>query len=1043
MREKFQLTTGVLVEHKPILPLSESLQEKPPYVVWGSELDADRIVNSPAFQELLKRDLIPIIVVLEEGEQISQIEGDAGTAEDTYLILQTYNLVDLKKESMDGSVTGCTVDYNRQLVVCLSGDDLTRYLGEDELGRIEKQIATNLKNRWSITDVAVDSFKLILTQIEAVEKADAERVQVSPTAATKLPDLLTPTPYLAQPPKEPPTEVAFIEEHQSEIVVFVGFLFIAIVATIVETTYFRPHRQSIRETTQAKNMLVKLRDEIEQLTRRGGGYAAFGSLISLLRSSYPKLAAQCEQDKAAFDQQYNRAMAVAEQQLAIKFGYFTPKSEMTELAVGMCGLMTTITALIKQLEDLQGELVGVEARAEAATANLDKARDDVREAKEWYQAQTAESRRLPNEEVIFATFDNQFERARNAIYTQDAGLRGSDFASEISIALVEFKAAVEKVLAVEREIATAAQRNVRILKKIKLAEQPRVEAIASEGDNHFDAAVNNLSAGLEFEAVFSNLIIARREYASVQSYLINLADSISQRDNNRKRVQAIESQGYRVTDLVSTNRQEMTSLLAQANRAAANCNWSEAGGYLGELVAISQQTYQEMQSLVDLSQSNEHELMRLKDRARIAENRSKGDIQSKWEKLRDNYQPRNYTGFENHFVQITAGLETLFDEDEDLDAGIMADQAENLNSMEVQEFRRARAVIVQIDRKLTRIDGLMDELEVRHDLVLKAELECGQGIKLAKKRLEAAKQAREVDDRLVDETVDKAIREVEGLIAEAQAEKVDKVYVIALDLAGKASQKAVEAKTSADEQIKHIRDLYEQLEQAEDQATDQVALAIKDVDKEEDEVVATQTLNLAKQAEHVLETTLVLVSNLAKYEDHQLVKQIGEVITAFGKAEESAQETLTSLQKDQERHRQLFNQAKKAISKAKSAIRDASLECDDYRVGIAGSMLLSNARSTLPNTPSWGDSKVSIQAVISNAQDAERKAKEAKIAAAAAIAKHKAEEAAKKRREAAARATRISVSTSNSTTHPGMGSRGGGASISSPSMGNRGDGASF
>jgi hypothetical protein len=1023
-----------------VWPLEEYLQQPPQELVFDGAniIDKTQIQADRSYQELINRGYHLVIVTLPRRE-VPDILPEEGAGTSFYQLLQEHGYGHPAELNLDPQVLGCSIDYGYMVVYCISGDAHARYLDNKALQEIQELMVEYLVNNPHTQTNEPDptqAFIAALDQMLAKVEAHERRQQATPIpAATSIPAAATPEVYINQPTRPVMIEDPWIKEHQQELTGALIVFALAALYTIAEKTFLGKQRASIKETNSFKKNLAELRTKLETRVTTGGGYITFNHLISILENSYPDLAAEITQAKATFDQAYNSTTSRCDELQAVKVGYFAPRQEMLQLCRQLQHASLSIEELFRIMDEKQIQLEELGEREKAAENNLEQARLIIAEMKKWYEVQQSRFRQLPAVEQAMVAFDRQQRRAHEHIYG-NATLLGSDLASEIIAAKDNFQQAVMAVIELN-DLAQYMGRNITsMLGSIQPEQAPNLQALASRGDAYLLQAISGLSGDLNFGSVFERTKLAEAEYNQAHDYVSNLTEAIRQMNANQSAVDAITDLGFRVPDSLLLLQQSLGQLINQANDVATQSKWDESRHYLASLTATSQRIVNEMRNLVALHESNLQQLKGIAHNVMLADKRRTTIVGPKWTQLRDNYQPGNYPDHETHFTQITEGLEVLFDcpnDEHDL-----ASQAHRLNNMVTQEFSQAQVLIASMQKKLSQMTILMDQLEARYDLVLRAERECDHAIELAQQRIEAAKLAKDGDkDRLVDVRVDELIEQAETTLNQARDQRDQRIYVGALELAGQASKTAIEAKNSADEQVEQLLKLFKQLTQAETDAREGLNKIEQTVTDESNNVVSRKTLNLLEEADRQLLQAQKNQQRLANYEDRELAEQLKLVIGQHGQVTAKVKQVGGSLKNDREEHQGLLNNAGRQITAAERAIRSAESSCGDYRAGSAGDYQLRTARSLVPNKPIWGATKSQINQVIEQANQAISNAQQAERDAKRAIAAYEEEQRRKAAAQRAAEEARRAALTSSSG---GGGNTGGGTRITPSGGGNTGGG---
>jgi hypothetical protein len=347
----------------------------------------------------------------------------------------------------------------------------------------------------------------------------------------------------------------------------------------------------------------------------------------------------------------------------------------------------------------------------------------------------------------------------------------------------------------------------------------------------------------------------------------------------------------------------------------------------------------------------------------------------------------------------------------------IATEAANKNSIEEQKIDEAEGLIREMERRLLSAQQLMDGLLERQMLARKAEAEYQAAIDNSQSRLQLAEESidTEEEDRLVDSTVDQQIADSKELIEFAKSAAESLNFVAAFESASKATSLAIQARQGAEEQIKHLKDLYSSLESTKGESTKIFKMVFREVDQEHDEVVTSSTNQLVISLKNRINQAKDEEKALASFEDNDLARAIEALMASYKSIDNLSSQLYAALESDQNSYQELLDDLDEAISDAESEISSASSRCRHSDAGSSCKISLSSARNSLPNKASWGTSRSAIKSRIISAENAEDYAETAYRQADSAISAAETERAMKAAAEAAKR-TNESVEASRSFT---------------------------
>ena len=224
------------------------------------------------------------------------------------------------------------------------------------------------------------------------------------------------------------------------------------------------------------------------------------------------------------------------------------------------------------------------------------------------------------------------------------------------------------------------------------------------------------------------------------------------------------------------------------------------------------------------------------------------------------------------------------------------------------------------------------------------------------------------------------------------------MYIAALEAANRATDLAIRARQSAEEQIRVLQQLFSRLEQHKESSNSRAKELIQKVIDEEDAVITSRTLNLQRSIEQMLLAVVTEERGLASKEDHDLAEGINQLLSEFDSIDRKVAELKRLYHADRESYQQLLNKLNDAIRDAESAISTAAITCSHPDAGSSGNFSLSSARSSKPSQATWGVKRSEIKSRIESAKQAKSYADDAYSQANSAIA------AAEAAREAARQA---------------------------------------
>lgn len=982
-----------LADHEAQSSSQEAQTEYRPVLIYdeagtlGGELSSDL---NQAIKDLESHGYHVVIVTSNNPDRLLTIDL-------FYKILAEQGYGSAADGTLDPYVIGCITNYNAidvpgetGRVECLAGANVPFSVAQDEeaAGYIVQQARSNLQggytNAYNYYDREATAYEQAIEQ--ANQPVETEQTEVQPLTG------------LETAPSQP-ERVNYIEKYQQEIRIGSGVV-VALVMAGLWARYGEPRRKYKNQTRNIKKNVETRFQELDMVMATGGGLTIFDALASDLEASYPEQAQEVREQRAAFLAVWEEAQNLATVSRDTKVSFFD-KETQAALRKKLAQLEVHIRDMYTKIGEKKVEHEDITERKRAAGANLETASTEFAATEEWYTTQRqAKGNVLPQTEKALAGIKSKYDAAEQNIRYGGQDLLGSDIAREVVALLEKFKSAVGVFIA-------AYDVSQRLLDDSAKQLQPWADKVIMPNDLAHAGVVEltHASAGIgndtEFTDVVTHAEAARGHFESAKLFATSISETLRQDDANGVALQAIFDRQF--TNQVTGIQQEFAKALSKANTLAGEGEWRRASQELGVMLVKSNEALAEMKRLEALHQTNIDDLKRLSIDVASAQKRFDVEATKLWGELQADFVPDNYVGFTTHHTQAGQILRDLYDHpDNDQD---VASNAARENDMEHQHFDKAAEIIGGMERQLAKSHQLMDELRERHTLANKAKSEYKVAIGNSAKRIADAVASIDTkeEDRLVDTTVDTKIKSAKELQTQAEKAAEKLVYVTAFELANQASQLAIEARQSAEEQITRLKELFARMDRQKADSKQRLETVHSEIDREADAVVSRRTYDAITAAKALFLSIQTNEKGLATKEDHQLAAGVQQTTSEYEKTMQNASQAMQSLEQDRREHQAALNQAKQAISSASSEINSARSVCSDHRSGSYGDSELASAVSTLPSEPPWGSTKATIDSALQKAKQAESYAEAAARKAQAEINAYEHREMLKRQAEQAAR----------------------------------------
>lgn len=457
----------------------------------------------------------------------------------------------------------------------------------------------------------------------------------------------------------------------------------------------------------------------------------------------------------------------------------------------------------------------------------------------------------------------------------------------------------------------------------------------------------------------------------------------------------IDSSGYDLTiPECDKLREECVDDVSKLVAALKAGDWSTVEELTHELDADSRRMVEAAQALVALHDSNEAELRRLGEEVARVQAYSV-EVDSMWTGLH-RYPPVNFSDLDGNLPRANATLTALFDNPSD--AGDLASQIATMNSLEVQDFKKAEAALLQAFADLHEAELRLQAIQARLEQVQIIEANIVQQIAETHVAYEKAFARRDLDNVLIDGVVDDQIERARVLIGEAEEAAAKRHFTTAAAKIAEARNLAEKAYASADEQAARIKRLRLDLEQGRSAAINGSLHVQSRLDEITVAARTSQTDKLIREAQQALDAAKKVELAITG-EDHELENRLEAAIQAYGVAGKAAGVAIKSLEDDDRSYRQLIAEVHSEIDDASGAIDTADGYVTDSDAHSSGNDSLDKARNALPDKPDYGATMEDIRAARANAKIAADNASQAESSARSRIRREEEERAEEQRRQ--------------------------------------------
>ncbi len=813
------------------------------------------------------------------------------------------------------------------------------------------------------------------------------------------------------PPTQAPAQVTVQQTNTTVDTVGIGLaiwnvakwiLLVAILALIIWAFYafvwpeYKKRSALIAKVGEhRRSMAVKNVAVMNRLPTDMTGNPSMAQLQLVLGPEQPtraeELAEQYEVQRAATLSIQRRAMDYSRRSVNL----FADYDAMEQLLAQYKQLVQDRTTIERWLQELDQEAERVAVATREAPGKVEATKKALAAAAEQYGASAANSTFLPEKAQAIGALVRLADEADGEIQA-NRPLSAVETVEQLADMIKEFVVAVVAITDAERMLQEVAPRLTQqiggrqkeVTSVVEILSNPTDtlrQACAVLGEGSYDRADDVARQVVEQCTVAEEVVAAL--IAAMKVSVTRMTE-----------LQVIFSAGFR--NAVTRDLAEVADDLVQANVALKKGDFAAVARWAGEIEGDSQRALQTMQRLQQLHASNQARIKALSTHVAAADKRRREQVQPKWGELQKDFHPDNWEEVRNHFEQAGKLIAALFDDPKDSDD--LASRAERLNSMDVQDFVGAEAVIVRMEADLAKASLLLDQLTAQHAKAVAARENHKKAIATARAKFEAAVAARDAKNRWIGPEVDKLLVQARDAAVNAEEAAKATFYTDCMGYCQDVVELADRALASATRQVSEISALIAEKESAKIAARQTIAVAEEAIKR------ATRAAVLRRTSDNLAEAVVKTdeagrqESKALTLEDMAMAQAFKESAVRYKEAALRAQDAQRSLQQDVAEYERLLDQARDAVESAQAAIRSAQRECDDHRAGSSGDSALSRAKSILPQAPTSGATREAIGRVIEAAESARSEAQHAEREAESAVAayvRREREEEERRRRE--------------------------------------------
>jgi exonuclease VII small subunit len=413
---------------------------------------------------------------------------------------------------------------------------------------------------------------------------------------------------------------------------------------------------------------------------------------------------------------------------------------------------------------------------------------------------------------------------------------------------------------------------------------------------------------------------------------------------------AIAAEGYQLAFLPDA-RERCREILGDLYARIENGEIEAAEVALQNLADQSADMHRLARAWIDLHRHNHAELQRLAIEVARVERLRVESAEGAWETLR-RYPEGNWRDLAGNLDAATRTLRRLFNDP--ANANDLASTIERDNSMEVQAFERAESSLKQAFLDLDQAETQLETVIERLADVQEIERNAQAAIAAAEGDLQKATERRDRDNAKIDAEVDRQIEVAADALLQARQRMGQRDFVAAADFLKSSRSISNHAYTSADEQVKAIDDLIQQLKATQTTATVNVNSAARELGELNPSAVQPTTTQTCHQAQATLRQASHTELEAQGKQDRALAEALRRAVELYEQADRGAEQSLQMLRRDREVYEETVRATEATISAARAALGSAQSYTRNGDARGAGLTSLNQAQSLLPALPAYG-----------------------------------------------------------------------------------------
>ena len=946
-------------------------------------LDQVGVVNPEQFRDIFEQlravGIEPVFITTENFHNLE-------SRELAHTLIEQMGIFD--PAELEGSISSgnfprtlllCLVDFLNEEAICAAGGIPGQYLSVADLETMEAMIVRALEEDDDPTLAIVETYQFALQkQLDGVVVGDEfsatllAQEQPQPTPTAKVTNEPTTSAVLAVPPPDrPPLQ---LPENAREIGIgmgVVGALGAVIVAgALGYKTILRPKRELVRSLNEWEEALTKLTIKLQDKNSD-----SFYRLIGIIEGNDEARKEQLLTEQKEYWSALERVLYEANQLTKpSSTAQFSPRSELAR----DLSAYKKVVGQLEEFEELQDkvlkEALQLEALLGEADQVIDRATVQLERFRETYNKASQQHSYLPEPELALKPLTD-FHLEMNQSVIDGAKLRGAQQAKQLEYDIQQVRQALTALLNVN-QARSQAQQQIEILVSKWPEDSPSVAELLSVADWHINQALEDFIDDRLYEDVQESTQIATKHLQSAIAFCDNFQHHLDTKSKSVALIAHIDSRGFHKPAFVETCMESLEKFQQLAMSAVVNGNnWSDANRLIASAEAEATKVVTEYQKWVSLREINQTKLRDFSQKVAHLTKYADESVLPAWNTLKT-FSPDNYDDILGAFDDAKQALGKAFDDP--ANESDLASQAERLNSMDQQQFDQAESALLTMEHSIVLAGDLLEKILERLRSVELAKREYQATYSLANRAIAEAKASYAGPlDRFVREAT-----EEEVAVAQRNAEESLVLFnngsvVKAYELVEQARLKALEAKQSADDQVRRVRQALMSAEKTID--------SLKSLERELQQeyqlvnsvVLLTNTHELVQSALRLAPSAYNLFAQLASLEDDALFQATDRFAQSTTAHFDALHEAKRAILSDKEAHQRRMQTARENVLIAIRRIDEAKRMTSDPKANNAGVAELQSAERILPKDEIMGATYSQLATIILQAEESARYAEEA------------------------------------------------------------------